>query len=208
MKINRPIPIMAGCSLAMLLIGCSRNKPTGVDIPDWNPAGLASTILEKLDKNGDSFVDKGELAEAPGLSSGTRFIDKDGDGQLGREELEARFAMYRDRRVGQKAQELRITHNGRPLVGAEVRLVPEFFLDGIIEPATGTTIFEGMVRPTIADQQAALMNPGYYRVEVTSPSVALPAKFNTATIVGVEVSPFADEPASAGKIEIQLRDKK
>lgn len=190
----------------MLLAGCS-NKPARVTIPDWDPAGFAGTILEKLDKNGNELVDKVELAEAPGLAFGARFIDTDGDYRLSREELVDRFTLYRERRVGMTSYELRISHNGRPLVGAEVRLAPEFFLSDILESATGTTNKQGTVRPSIAGQPTALVRVGYYRVEVTSPNVKLPAKFNSATTVGVELSPFANEPAQMGAVDIQLRDK-
>jgi hypothetical protein len=52
------------------------------------------------------------------------------------------------------------------------------------------------------------MRVGYYRVQVTSPKINLPEKFNSATTVGVEVSPFPNEPAESGTIEIKLSDKK
>jgi hypothetical protein len=178
-----------------------------VSIPAWDPPGFASAILEKLDKNGDSLVDKTELTAAPGLAFGARFIDTSGDGKLSRDELETRFAKYRDRRLGLTSQQLRVTRNGRPLVDARVQLVPEFFLSELIEPAEGTTMIDGIVYPSLPDQQTALMRVGYYLVQVTSPTANLPAKFNTATTVGVEVSPFPNEPAAAGTIEIQLRDK-
>jgi hypothetical protein len=197
---------MAAYLLAMQLVGCS-SRPARVTIPDWDPSEFASAILEELDKNRDSVVDNSELAKAPGLAYGAKFIDKDRDGKLSREELEARFTMYRDRELGLTSKEFRVTYNGRPLVGAEVRLVPEFFLTDVIEPATGTTIIQGIVNPSIEGQQTPLMRAGYYRVEVTSPNVKLPAQFNTATTLGVEVSPFADEPAASGTIEIPLRDK-
>jgi hypothetical protein len=163
--------------------------------------------LEKLDKNGNATVDQPELAEAPGLAFGARFIDANKDGKLDREELEARFARYRDSRVGLTPKELRIDYNGQPLVGAEVRVVPEFFLTGVIEPAAGTSTADGVVRPSIADQRTPLLRLGYYRLEVTSSKTKLPAKFNSATTLGVEISPFANEPAASGVIEIRLRDK-
>jgi hypothetical protein len=206
MKRNPFYFIAASCCWAILLVGCS-NKPAGVSIPDWDPPAFARAVIERLDKNGDSLVDKAESAEAPGLAYGARFIDQDADGKLSRDELESRFAKYRDRQLGLTSQQFRVTHNGRPLVGAAVRLVPEFFLSETIEPAEGTTIVQGMLNPSIAGQKMALMRAGYYRVEVTSPNAELPAKFNTATTVGVEVSPFPGEPADAGMIEIQLRDK-
>jgi hypothetical protein len=64
-----------------------------------------------------------------------------------------------------------------------------------------------MLSPSIPAQETPLLRAGYYRVEVTSPNVAIPAKFNSATTVGVEVAPFPGEPADSGMIEIQLRDK-
>jgi hypothetical protein len=208
-KMNVKVVLMprvaAAALLAILLVGCS-SKPQSATIPDWDPSGFASAILEQLDKNSDSAVDNAELAEAPGLAFGAKLIDDDKDGKLSREELEARFAKYRDRELGLTSKEFRVTYNGRPLVGAEVRFVPEFFLSDVIEPATGTTIIQGIVNPSIEGQKTALMRVGYYRVEVTSPNVKLPAKFNTATTVGVEVSPFDDAPTGSSSIEIPLRD--
>jgi hypothetical protein len=202
-----PLRVVAHGWLVILLAGCG-DRPARVSVPDWDPSGFTGAILEKLDRNGDSLVDKSELADAPGLASGARSIDTNGDGSLSREELEARFAKYREWRLGLTSKEFRVTYNGRPLVGAEVRLVPEFFLTDLIEPASGTTIAQGLVRPSIPDQQMALMRVGYYRVEVTSPSVNLPAMFNSATTVGVEVAPFPDDRAASDTIEIQLRDRK
>jgi hypothetical protein len=200
------LQLIAASLLAILFIGCS-SKPGRVTIPKWNPSGFANAILEQLDDNRDSLIDDNELTKAPGLAYGSRFIDKNKDRKLSREELEARFTMYRDRQLGLTTKEFRVTYNSRPLVGAEVRFVPEFFLADVIEPASGTAIVQGTVYPSIRDQQTPLMRVGYYRVEVTSPNVTLPQKFNTATTVGVEVSPFPGEPADTGTIEIQLRDK-
>jgi hypothetical protein len=203
----RMLRLIAASLLAMLLFGCS-SKSGRVTIPAWDPGGFASVILERLDDNGDSLIDASELQLAPGLANGAKFIDNNSDRKLSREELEARFTMYRDMRLGLTSKAFRVTYNGRPLVGAEVRFVPEFFLTDVIEPASGTTIIQGMVNPSIEGQSTPLMRVGYYRVEVTSPGTRLPASFNSATTVGVEVSPFVGEPADLGTIEIQLRDTK
>ena len=199
---------LAACFLLLLsLTGCS-NRPVGVSIPHWDASGLASAVLEKLDKNVDAQVDQKELSDSPGLAFGARFIDENGDQKLSRDELEARFAQYGKRRIGLTPKGFLITYNGQPLAAAQVRLVPEFFLTDVIEPATGTTMREGTVYPSVSGQATPLVRLGYYRVEVNSDGVKLPAKFNTATTVGVEVSPFDGEPAAAGIIEIPLRDKK
>src|SRR5687768_13979192 len=99
--------------LLVLFFGCNNNVAR-VTIPDWDPSGFTQAILDKLDKNGNEAIDQPELAEAPGLTFGARFIDQNGDGKLGRDELEARFAKYRDIRVGLMPKELRVTYNGQP----------------------------------------------------------------------------------------------
>jgi hypothetical protein len=177
-----------------------------VSIPEWDPDELADIALEELDKNGDSQIDQREVTSAPGLAFGARFIDTDGDGKLNRDELTARFTKYRDSRVGMTPKELQLTYNGKPLVGADVRLVPEFFLTDVIEPATGKTFGDGTVRPSIADSQTPLMRVGYYRVEVSAANPTIPAKFNSQTTLGLEISPFAGEPATSGKIVLPLRN--
>lgn len=192
--------------LLLVAVGCSRG-PAAVSIPKWKPDELAAAVVEKLDKNNDTQVDQREIIDAPGLAFGARFIDANGDGMLSRDELAARFAKYRDSRVGLTSKELRVTYNGQALRGADVRLVPEFFLADVIEPASGTTLGDGVVRPSIADQQTPLVRVGYYRVEVNATNPQLPAKFNSQTSVGVELSPFINEPASSGTIELSLRDK-
>ena len=198
---------VVGYSLLMPSVGCSTG-PARVSIPAWDPTDMANMAIEKLDKDGDTQLDQRELIVAPGLAFGARFIDKNGDGKLNREELEGRFTMYHDSRVGLTPKELRITYNGQPLVGAEIRLVPEFFLTDIIEIATGTTLGDGVVRPSIAGQRTPLVRVGYYRVEVRSTNRQLPPKFNSETTVGVELSPFVSEPATSGTVEIPLREKK
>ena len=190
----------------LVLAGCSRG-PSRTAAPDWDPSGFADAILEKLDADGNGSVEIAELAAAPGLAAGQKYIDSNGDGALSRDELIARFERYVQMRIGLKDKRFRLTHNGKPLAGAEVKFVPEFFLEGLVEPATGTTDNMGAVQPGVAGETMALMRVGYYRVEVTSPQKDLPAKFNTETTLGVEVSPVSDDPSTDATIEIRLRDK-
>ncbi len=185
--------------------GCV-DRPSRVQAPSWDPSGFAQQVMEKLDTNGDSQIDEGELAAAPGLDFGARFIDSNSDGQLSQEELVKRFQFYVDRRIGLTNKSMQFIYKGRPLAGAEVRLVPEFFLTDLLEAATGTTDNSGMVLPDIAsnDLRTPLMRPGYYRVEIAK----LPAEFNSATTVGVELSPASDDASTYGPIVIRLDDKK
>src|SRR5919106_1598400 len=79
--------------------GCV-DKPSRIQAPSWDPSGFADAVMEKLDTNGDSQIDQGELAAAPGLEFGAKFIDANSDGQLSHEELVKRFQFYVDRRIG------------------------------------------------------------------------------------------------------------
>jgi EF hand len=197
-----------GSLLAMMLAGgCGKSADSA---SEWKPPEFAAAVLEKLDKNGNSLVEAAELAAAPGLKAGAKAIDTNRDGKLSKEELEARFTYYRDKSAGHVMnRELRITRNGRPLVDVEVRLVPEFFLTGVLEPATGFTDDTGSVRPSVPNEEnVALMWLGYYRVEVTSSRAKLPPQLNTASTVGVEVRPYStDDPYSDGRIDVPFRDK-
>jgi hypothetical protein len=185
--------------------GCV-DKPSRVQAPSWDPSGFADVVMEKLDTNGDSQIAKGELAAAPGLEFGAKYIDSNSDGQLSHDELVKRFQFYVDRRIGLTSKSMQFIYKGSPLARAEVRLVPEFFLTDLLELATGTTDDSGTVLPNIAsnDLRTPLMRPGYYRVEIAK----LPAEFNTATTVGVELSPASDDASTYGPLVIRLDAKK
>jgi hypothetical protein len=79
-------------------------------------------------------------------------------------------------------------------------------LEGVIEPAEGVTDPGGMVSPTAGVQDVAGMRPGYYRVQVTSSRVELPAKFNTATTLGAQVTLPSDSDDPYGPQELPLVD--
>jgi len=200
----RPVVRLFAMCLLIPVCGCA-DRPSRVQAPSWDPSGFAEAVMEKLDTNGDGQIAKAELAAAPGLEFGARFIDSNSDGQLSNEELVARFQFYVDRRIGLTNKTMQVFYKGRPLARAEVRLVPEFFLTELLEPATGTTDDSGMVLPDIAsnDLRTPLMRPGYYRVEIAK----LPAEFNAATKVGVELSPASDDASTYGPIVIRLDGK-
>ena len=194
--------------VAAIIVGCS-NKPARVAAPTWAPEGFADAVLEKLDANKDGSVDKGELAGAPGLAWGAKYIDKDKNDALSRDELVARFTMYRDMKLAITSKPMQIRYKGRPVVGAKVELVPEFFLAGLVEPATGETDFEGTVDPQAAGLEFPGLRVGYYRMVVTSPKVKLPAAVGSAesTTTGVEVSPISDDASTYGTLQVTIQDK-
>jgi hypothetical protein len=196
----------AGLSLATLILAGCGQGPDRVEAPDWDPPAMAERIVADLDKNGDAQIDAEELAAAPGLKSGVRFIDVNKDDRVTGEELEARFERYREARIGLRSPGFRLVYKGRPVADAEVVFTPEPFLEGVIETARGTTDAQGIVTPQAEGQDLLGMRVGYYRVQVTSPRTRIPEKYNgSATTLGADVSLGEDE-ASYGLVNLQLTD--
>jgi hypothetical protein len=191
--------------LVVVVAGCNK-APSRITAPGWDPDGFADAILEKLDKNGDSSIDKTEVAAAPGLAWGAKAIDKDKNGSLGRDELVARFELYKKMRIGLTTGQVQVVYQGRPVAGAKVTLVPEFFLEGTIEPAVGETLDDGHAYPRVPDVNPPGMRVGYFRVVVESPRVKIPAKYTKAetTSAGIEISPVSDD--ISGNLQVVLRD--
>jgi hypothetical protein len=175
-------------------------------MPDWDPPNVADSAMELFDSNGDGLLSGDELAKSPGLLAGLDVIDTDDDQNVSAAEIIARFELYEQRKLGLRGREFRVTYKGRPLADAAVRLVPEPFLEGIIEPATGITRPDGIVNPNAGVDGLPGLRPGYYRIEVTSDKVNLPAKYNTETILGAEVSPGHDDPSPYTPKPVQLTD--
>jgi hypothetical protein len=166
-------------------------------------------VLAELDGNGDTLIDEQELSDAPGLAFGAKLIDANKDGGLSEKELTKRFELYRDMQLVTELKEMVLVYKRRPVSRASVRLVPEFFLDGVLEPATDTTTDDGSFYPQAEGIGAAGLRVGYYRVVVDSPQVSIPGEYASAatTPLGVEVSPVADDPTTYSRIFLTIEDE-
>lgn len=187
--------------------GCS-GGPSRVPAPVWDPAGMAERAISELDSNGDGKLSMEELDAAPGLKYSARLLDEegDGDGSLSREEIAARLDQYQKMQVGLTPFDCIVMLNRRPLVGAKVRLVPEPFLGDAIGPLESTSKQGGRVDFFPEGIKMSVVPPGMYRVEVTSSDVKIPEKYNTKTILGVEVSAMTD-PYHQEQVVYQLKNK-
>jgi hypothetical protein len=93
--------------------------------------------------------------------------------------------------------------DGRPLEGAEIKLVPAPFLGDAVKPARGVSEPGGVGvlnmapedRPENAPKNVAIIQPGLYNVEITHPTVSVPAKYNTQSTLGLEASIAGQNPA-------------
>jgi hypothetical protein len=203
-----------GLCVLCLLAGCS-SKPSRVTAPPIS-GNAAADAIKKLDKNGDGGIDAEEAKTgAPGLfevdamtgqGSKTR-IDANGDGKVTADEINARINKWAESKIGLTQFSVGFTLDGAPLEGAEVKLVPEDWLGTEVKPGTGKTDASGRATVTIAPQDLKPneqqptplqgMRLGIYKIEVTHPSRPIPAKYNTATELGIEIAP--DDPNQGRK---------
>ena len=177
-------------TLGLTVPGCGSRQPARLAAPSFSAEQASAAILTRADTNSDGSIDAGEASRVPALKQAIRDLDSDGDKRLAREELLRWFEEIRRSRVAINPLGLTITHRGKPLGNAQVRLVPEDFLGPGVSIATGTTDAAGLVRPTIAGSQHAGVNCGLYRLEISgrgNDGQPLAARFNTATTLGLAV---------------------
>ncbi|TWT78323.1 EF hand [Posidoniimonas polymericola] len=168
----------------------------------------AKSAVDKYDTDGDGSLGAAEIAASPALQASLKRTDKDGDGRITPEELDARFAVWRNSGVALTRLAITVRQSGRPVAGASVKLVPEEFQGQAIKSASGTTDSEGVAHMKISDHpDEAGVHLGFYRIEVSKTDQAgqetLPASNNTDTKLGVEISP--DDPSSS-RLNLQLLD--
>src|SRR5262249_29879376 len=131
-----------------------------------------------------------ELREAPGLAAVKSAYDSDHNGTLSKVEVADGIRRWAKGDSGAVAVAYIVQLDGRALPTAQVKAIPEPFLGDIVKPATGQNGYLAVApedRPRNAPK-LPLMMPGLYRIEITHSSVAIPAKYNSKTTLGLEVS--------------------
>lgn len=181
-----------------------------MDTPDVDPVQASQAAVELYDANSDGKLDQEELKQCPAILHRIGKYDTDSDGQVSAEEIAARMEDWYETRVGMMTLNCRVTLDGAPLIGAEVRLTPEPFLAPVIKPASGVTEAGGLAFLSIApeDRPADLqmlegVHIGLYKAQITHPSKNLPAKYNTASTLGHEIA-YKDQ---VGGIGFELRSR-
>jgi hypothetical protein len=170
------------------LIGCGGSTPPRIQ-PEAPDSSAASDAMDLYDANHDGFLDVEELAAAPGLKAAFKDIESKHGGRISKQDIADRIKSWADSRAGRVPLRLRVTHNGSPLAGAHVVLVPEKFLGAAIKSGSGTTSATGAAivsTPNSVSPKVSGVAPGFYRVEITKEGEAIPAQYNTATTLGAE----------------------
>jgi hypothetical protein len=187
--------------LLTLSVGCQCSQAKHVRPSAINPRAGADAIA-LFDTNGDGTLSGGELDRCPGLKASLPRLDPAGTGEVTAAMIDRRIVAWRDPMVGRRRVWCSVWYSGKPLAGAEIRFVPEKFLGPGVPTATGVTDARGAASisaPPQKDERPGVP-PGFYRVQITKPALAIPAKYNTDTILGVEVC--TDEPYTPFRFDL------
>jgi hypothetical protein len=184
------LAVAMGCWL-LTVCGCGGLSP--VKPPDVDADEAAGAAILEYDSNGDGQLSAEELKKLPAIK--LKDVDSDNNGQLSADELAARLRQWTEGRAGILSFHGVVTLDGSPLSDAEVMLDPEPFLGDAVKPAQGTTRSGDVIvkiDPELLplDQRTLRgVHPGLYKVRITHPSIKIPARYNTETILGQEILP-------------------
>ena len=183
----------SGCALAVVLLivaGCS-HSPSRIVAPSISASGAAAKAMELYDTNHDGKISGAELDACPALKAGLEKIDTNGEGTITAEKLTARIKAWQESNIGRLGAGCTVLRNGKALADAEVKFVPEKILGSNMPPASGKTNNRGYAAisvPLTTPKDPPGAPPGYYRVEITKDGDNIPAKYNTATVLGEELA--------------------
>lgn len=169
---------------------------SSVGLPKLDPAGTTERVFKEFDKNNDQKLSKDELQSCPGLLTSIDRFDQDRDHAISNAEFKSKLSEIEQQGASLVSFSCIVQRGGIPIQGATVKLVPEAFMADLVKPASGVTDQEGITVPSVPEEDLPKevrgkvrgVPCGIFRVEVTHPSVAIPAKFNTQTTIGRLVS--------------------
>ncbi|MFM8414495.1 MAG: hypothetical protein ACKOCX_07195 [Planctomycetota bacterium] len=180
---------VVACLVLAVALGCGSARPARIPAPPLDPAAVA-----------DAAAAAGGLEKLPAIASGKAGLDTDGDTKVSRDELIAWLEQVRNSKVAITSLAVQVTHKGKPLSGAAVKLVPESCMGGRIQEAAGTTDDSGVAMVAIAGAEYPGVNCGLYRVEITgsgNDGKPLAAPYNSRSTLGVAVGGMLPESGMA-----------
>jgi hypothetical protein len=185
--------LRCGVLSGVLVCGCSF-APSRVEVPQIDPAQAAAAAIEQYDSDGDQNISQSEALACPALTGSFKLYDADHNGMVSEAEVESRLDAMLGSGIGRMPC-MCVVYAGdsdRPIEGARVRVVPEPFLAEAIQTGEGVTNRSGIAKPVTVDAPPGLpgIEFGLYRVQVTHDRLKIPARYNTETELGFELSPL------------------
>jgi len=183
-------------ALVVAVSGCG-GGPSAIPLPNFDPTGSAEEAMTMYDADGDGYVTESELENAPGLKAALKTLDTDKDGKVSEEEVAERVRTWERSEIGMMMFNSIFFLDGKPLSNAQIVFDPDEFLGGVVQQAVGVTNLGGNTRMKVPKENRPTpetppgMQAGAYKVRVSKivgGKETIPAKYNTETILGQEVS--------------------
>ena len=193
--------------LLVALIGCG-SAPTG-GISALDPELAAQAAIDEFDRNQDGVLSKPELNGCRGILSAWNRFDTDRSNDISLAEVAARITTIQSLPRTNMFASCQIFMDGKPLPDAVIRLQPAEYQLGAVRPAIGKTAVNGSCvllfddeSQTEAERANLGIDSGIYRVEITHASLAIPAKYNSQSELGIELA--LDAGRNAEVVTFQL----
>jgi hypothetical protein len=180
--------LLLATPLLAALAGCGNHVPPAL-LPDAIDPDAPKKAIELYDTNHDGAISGAEFDKVPGLKAALPYLDPNKTGKITAEDIAKRIAFWKESQTGRINVNCIVRHKKTPLAGATVRFVPEKFLGDGLQTGFGITSPHGVVLVKTHDGEKEIfgLSPGMYRVEITKAGESIPAKYNTATTLGVFV---------------------
>ena len=174
--------------------GCNQG-PGRAGMPDFDPSESADKALELYDADGSGALSQAELENCPGIGTALDRFDSDGNGEVSGEEIEARIEEWIEKKSSSLAISISLRMNGKPLGNAKIEMVPASYMGDLGLTIQGHTGPRGSSRLVINKDKSNEefhdlpgIPPGLYTIRVTHPDKDIPAKYNTDSTLGAEIS--------------------
>jgi hypothetical protein len=186
--------LMALLAVTLLSQSGCMNEPKRIVAPSIDAEAAGQAAIKEFDQNKDNKISGAEFDKVPSLLQALPTVKSTKEKGLTAADITARLKAWQQTKIGRIGGVIAmVTRNGKPLVGAEVKFVPEKFLGGSMPECKGAnpTGQDGSVEitETVNPGDPRGVPPGYNRVEITMPDGSIPAKYNTQSIFGEEVCP-------------------
>ena len=179
-------------SVLIGLIGCADNSLPG---KNYDPEAVATAVLATFDKDGDGKLDEDELQACLPLQSARDRIDKNQDGALDASEISNRVSAYAPMSEYIVAQ-VAVKRGTRPVSGATLTMGLADYMRGVPTKFTATTNSAGIGMPQSSPESLLGFPPGFYDVEIVHEGKTWD--------FGVEM---ADDNPTVNQLEFDLKEK-